>query len=144
MTNTLHTMTLWQLAPGIKARKISPVDLTRAVLDQIERLNPVLNAYITVDAEGALDTARKAQRQIARGKYLGPLHGIPISLKDLFDTKAMLTTAGSKILRDRVPAEDATSVAKLRAAGAIIVLLVLLLTLNATAILLRNRFQRKY
>lgn len=120
MTNELHQMTISQLAPGIKSRKISPVDLTRAVLDQIEKLDPVLNAYITVDAAGALKAAHTAQRQIAKGKYLGPLHGIPISLKDLYDTKGMLTTAGSKIMRDRIPAEDATSVAKLRAAGAII------------------------
>ncbi len=121
MSNELHRMTISQLAPKVKSRKISPVDLTRAVLEQIEKLDPILNAYITVDAEGALKAARTAQRQIAKGKYLGPLHGIPISLKDLYDTKGMLTTAGSKIMRDRIPAEDATSVARLRAAGAIIV-----------------------
>ncbi len=121
MSNELNRLTISQLAPRVKSRKISPVDLTRAVLEQIEKLDPLLNAYITVDAEGALKAARTAQRRIAKGKYLGPLHGIPISLKDLYDTKGMLTTAGSKIMRDRIPAEDATSVARLRAAGAIIV-----------------------
>jgi aspartyl-tRNA(Asn)/glutamyl-tRNA(Gln) amidotransferase subunit A len=121
MSKELHEMNIWQLAPKVKARKISPVELTQAVLGQIERLDPVLNAYITVDAEGALEAARKAEGQIAGGKYLGPLHGIPISLKDLYDTKGMLTTAGSKIMGDRIPDEDATSVAKLRAAGVIVV-----------------------
>jgi len=121
MSNELNRMTISQLAPKVKSRKISPVDLTRAVLEQIEKLDPILNAYITVDTEGALKAARTAQRQIAKGKYLGPLHGIPISLKDLYDTKGMLTTAGSKIMGDRIPAEDAASVARLRAAGAIIV-----------------------
>jgi aspartyl-tRNA(Asn)/glutamyl-tRNA(Gln) amidotransferase subunit A len=121
MPSELHEMTIWQLAPKIKTRRISPVELTQAVLDQIERLDPLLNAYITIDAEGALKAARTAQRQIAKGKYLGPLHGIPISLKDLYDTKGLRTTAGSKIMSDRIPGEDATSVAKLRTAGAIIV-----------------------
>jgi len=114
-------MTISELAPKIKARKISPVELTQAVLDRIEKLDPKLNAYITVDAEGALKAAKKAQRQMAKGAYLGPLHGIPISLKDLYDTKGLRTTAGSKIMSDRAPDADATSVAKLRAAGAIIV-----------------------
>jgi aspartyl-tRNA(Asn)/glutamyl-tRNA(Gln) amidotransferase subunit A len=114
-------MTISQLAPKIKKREVSPVELTKAVLDRIEALDPMLNAYITVDAGGAMKAARKAQRQIARGNYLGPLHGIPISLKDLYDTKGLRTTAGSKIMADRVPEADATSVAKLRAAGAVIV-----------------------
>ena len=121
MSNELNRMTLSQLAPKIRSRQISPVELTRAVLEEIEKLDPVLNAYITVDAEGALQAARTAQRKIARGDYRGPLHGIPISLKDLFDTQGMRTTAGSKILSDRIPGEDATCVARLRAAGAIIV-----------------------
>lgn len=121
MPSELHRMTIWQLAPRIRTRKVSPVELTRAVLDQVEKLDPILKAYITVDAEGALKAARTAQRQIARGNYLGPLHGIPVSLKDLYDTKGMLTTAGSKIMAGRIPTEDATTVAKLRGAGAIIV-----------------------
>jgi aspartyl-tRNA(Asn)/glutamyl-tRNA(Gln) amidotransferase subunit A len=121
MSDELCKMTISELAPKIKARKISPVELTQAVLDRIEKLDPKLNAYITVDAEGALKAAKKVQRQMAKGAYLGPLHGIPISLKDLYDTKGLRTTAGSKIMSDRVPDADATSVAKLRAAGAIIV-----------------------
>jgi aspartyl-tRNA(Asn)/glutamyl-tRNA(Gln) amidotransferase subunit A len=121
MSDDLCRMTISELAPKIRTKKISPVELTQAVLDRIEKLDPVLNAYITVDAGGALKAARKARRQIAGGNYLGPLHGIPIALKDLYDTKGLLTTAGSKIMADRVPEADATSVAKLRAAGAVIV-----------------------
>jgi len=121
LSKNLFEMTISELAPKIKARKISPVELTRSVLDRIDALDPILNAYITVDSEGALKAARTAERQIARGKYLGPLHGIPISLKDLYQTKGLRTTAGSKILHDWVPDADATAVSNLRAAGAIIV-----------------------
>jgi aspartyl-tRNA(Asn)/glutamyl-tRNA(Gln) amidotransferase subunit A len=121
MSSELCRMTISELAPKIKKREVSPVEVTKAVLERIEELDPKLNAYITVDAEGAMKGARKAQRQIAKGKYLGPLHGIPISLKDLYDTKGLRTTAGSKIMADRVPEADATSVANLRAAGAVIV-----------------------
>jgi len=121
MANELFRMTISELAPKIKARKISPVELVRSVLQRIEELDLRLNAYITVDAEGAMKAARTAQRQIAKGKYLGPLHGIPVSLKDLYQTRGVLTTAGSKILKDWVPDADATSVANLRAAGAIII-----------------------
>ena len=121
MSSELCRMTISELAPKIKKREVSPAEVTEAVLERIEELDPKLNAYITVDAEGAMKAARKAQRQIAGGKYLGPLHGIPISLKDLYDTKGLRTTAGSKIMADRVPEADATSVANLRAAGAVIV-----------------------
>ncbi len=121
MSGDLCKMTVSELAPRIRKREVSPVEVTQAVLDRIEKLDPLLNAYITVDAEGALKAARKAQRQIAKGNYLGPLHGIPISLKDLYDTKGLRTTAGSKIMADRVPEADAFSVANLRAAGAIVV-----------------------
>lgn len=120
MSDELADMTLSELAPLIRTRKVSPVEVTQAVLDRIEKFDPVLNAYITVDSEGALKAARAAQRQIAAGKYLGPLHGIPVSLKDLFDAKGMRTTAGSKIMADRIADRDAPSVARLRTAGAVI------------------------
>jgi aspartyl-tRNA(Asn)/glutamyl-tRNA(Gln) amidotransferase subunit A len=120
MPQELCEMTISQLAPKIKARAISPVELVRSALARTEKLNPVLNAYITVDADGALDAAHAAEQQIAGGGYLGPLHGIPVSLKDIYQTAGLRTTAGSKILGNWVPEEDATSVAKLRAAGAII------------------------
>lgn len=113
-----------QLAPLIQKKKISPVELTKFILGRIERLNPKLNAYITVTADLALKQARNAETEIAasrsRAKYRGPLHGIPISLKDNICTAGIRTTAGSKILANFIPQEDATVVKLLRQAGAII------------------------
>jgi aspartyl-tRNA(Asn)/glutamyl-tRNA(Gln) amidotransferase subunit A len=107
-------------AEQLRRKRISPVELTKAYLTQIERLNPSLNAFITVIAESALASARKAEFEIQRGHWRGPLHGIPIALKDLFDTAGVPTTAGSALYKDRVPAEDAEVVLKLNAAGAVI------------------------
>jgi aspartyl-tRNA(Asn)/glutamyl-tRNA(Gln) amidotransferase subunit A len=96
------------------------VELVRVYLERIERLNPRLNAYLTVLSAAATAEARQAEREIARGRWRGPLHGIPIALKDNIWTRGARTTAGSKILADFVPAEDATIVTRLRAAGAIV------------------------
>jgi aspartyl-tRNA(Asn)/glutamyl-tRNA(Gln) amidotransferase subunit A len=104
----------------LDARKVSPVELTRACLARIERLNPALNAFITVTGEQALADAKAAETMIASGKRRGRLHGIPIALKDLFDTAGVRTTAGSAIFADRVPEQDAEVVRRLRAAGAVI------------------------
>src|SRR5213080_2492797 len=109
-----------------RKRKLSPVELAKMMLARIERLNPKLNAYITVTAEVALAQAKKAEAELyaPRGRQghhdRGPLHGIPISLKDNIYTKDIRTTAGSKILKDFVPKEDARVVARLKGAGAII------------------------
>lgn len=94
--------------------------MTRDYLDRIERLNPKLNAYITVLADSALCEARHAEQEIFRGDYRGPLHGIPIGLKDILDTAGVSTTAASALFKDRIPAEDAEVVRRLRAAGAVI------------------------
>jgi aspartyl-tRNA(Asn)/glutamyl-tRNA(Gln) amidotransferase subunit A len=112
--------TICELSRKIRDRSISPVELTHDCLDRIARLNPVLNAFITVTAESALERARLAEREIYRGAYLGPLHGIPIGLKDLIDTAGIRTTAGSALFKERVPTEDAEVVRRLRAGGAII------------------------
>ncbi len=117
----LHYLTLHELAARIKAKDVNPVEVTEAILERIERLNPTLNAYITVMADQALADARTAADEIAGGNYRGPLHGVPIGVKDLCSTKGVRTTAGSKILADWVPEEDATVVRKLRDAGAVIV-----------------------
>jgi len=103
----------------IKTRKVSPVELTRACLSRIERLNPQLNAFITVTAESALAEARQAEADIQQHRWRGALHGIPIALKDLVDTAGVRTTAGSELFKDRVPAEDAEVVRRLKAAGAV-------------------------
>jgi aspartyl-tRNA(Asn)/glutamyl-tRNA(Gln) amidotransferase subunit A len=112
--------TICELSRKIRGRSISPVELTHDCLDRIDKLNSKLNAYITVTAENALDRARLAEREIYRGMYLGPLHGIPIGIKDIIDTAGVRTTAASALFKDRVPAEDAEVVRRLRAGGAII------------------------
>jgi aspartyl-tRNA(Asn)/glutamyl-tRNA(Gln) amidotransferase subunit A len=119
-TTDLHYLTLHELAEQIRSKQVSPVQVTRATLERIERLNPKLNAYITVTADEALAEARTAEQEIASGKYRGPLHGVPIGVKDLCAMKGVRTTAGSKILADNVPDEDAAVVQKLRAVGAVI------------------------
>jgi aspartyl-tRNA(Asn)/glutamyl-tRNA(Gln) amidotransferase subunit A len=104
----------------IKTKKVSPVELTRTCLSRIERLNPQLNAFITVTAESALAEARQAETDIQQHRWRGALHGIPIALKDLVDTAGVRTTAGSELFKDRVPAEDAEVVRRLKAAGAVL------------------------
>jgi len=120
--------TIHELSRQIRDRSISPVELTHDCLDRIEKLNPTLNAFITVTAESALERARLAEQEIYRGHYLGPLHGIPIGLKDIIDVAGVPTTAASAVFstppgapqKDRVPTEDAQVVRRLRCGGAII------------------------
>jgi aspartyl-tRNA(Asn)/glutamyl-tRNA(Gln) amidotransferase subunit A len=112
--------TIRQLSSELRARRISPVELTRECLARIEQLNPQLNAFITVLSESALADAQRAEEEIQRGECRGPLHGIPIGLKDIVDTVGTRTTAASALFKDRVPSEDAEVVRRLRAAGAII------------------------
>ena len=113
-------LSIREAAELIRKKNISPVELTKACLARIERLNPVLNAFITITAESALAQARDAESDIQRGRWRGPLHGIPIALKDLFDTAGVKTTAGSAVFKDRVPTEDAEVVRRLKAAGAVL------------------------
>ena len=108
------------LAPLIESRQVSPVELTEAYLERIEKLNEQLNAYITVCGDEAMASARQAETEIGRGEYRGPLHGIPIGLKDQFFTKGIRTTIGSRLYADQVPDEDATIAARLKDAGTIL------------------------
>jgi aspartyl-tRNA(Asn)/glutamyl-tRNA(Gln) amidotransferase subunit A len=110
-----------ELAPLIRAKKLSPVELTRAVLERIERLNPIVNAFCTVTADLALDAARAAEAAVVKGGRLGPLHGIPVSIKDLHFTKGVRTMSGSFIFAERVPDVDPPFVRRLKNAGAIMV-----------------------
>jgi len=112
--------TIVALAPRLRRKEVSPIELTRDCLDRIEKLNPALNAFITVTAESALAEARAAEIEISRGNWRGPLHGIPIAIKDLIDTAGTRTTAASALFEHRVPAEDAEVVRRLRLAGAVI------------------------
>jgi aspartyl-tRNA(Asn)/glutamyl-tRNA(Gln) amidotransferase subunit A len=114
-------MTISDLSQPIRRREVSPVEVTRECLRRTEELNPCFNAFITVMAESALAEARAAEEEISQGKWRGPLHGIPIALKDLIDTAGVRTTSASALHKDRVPTEDAELVRKLREAGAVIV-----------------------
>jgi len=114
-------LSIAEAAKLLRQKKISPVELVDAVLSQIERLNPTLNAFITIVADRAKSNARAAEREIARGKWKGPLHGIPVALKDNICTRGVRTTAGSKILADFVPKADSEVASRLAGAGAILV-----------------------
>ncbi|HWH60538.1 MAG TPA: amidase [Terriglobales bacterium] len=113
--------TISEVSELVHSRPISPVELTRECLQKINALNSELNAFITVTAESALREAALAQDEIAAGKWRGPLHGIPVGLKDLIDTAGVRTTAASRVFADRVPVRDAEIVARLREAGAVLV-----------------------
>jgi|SRR5580700_329718 aspartyl-tRNA(Asn)/glutamyl-tRNA(Gln) amidotransferase subunit A len=113
-------LSLTEVAPLIRARELSSAELTAACLDRVEKLNPALNAFITVTPDGALKQARQADAELATGNWRGPLHGIPIALKDLIDVGGVLTTAGSNQYRSRVATKDATIVTQLKRAGAVI------------------------
>ena len=104
----------------LRSGKVSPVELTRECLTRIEKLNPVLNAFITITADSAMAEARRAETEITRGEWRGPLQGIPLALKDLIDTAGVRTTAASALFKDRIPAEDAEVVKRLKAAGAVL------------------------
>ncbi len=109
-----------ELAALIRKKKVSPVEVLDAVLDRIERLNPKLNAFVTLTDEQARREAKAAERALSKkGARLGPLHGVPFSVKDLVITKGVRTTFGTPLYRDNVPSEDAPMVERLKAAGAI-------------------------
>lgn len=116
----LTRLTLVEAMAMLRRKAVSPVELTRAFIARIERLNPALNAFITVTEEQALQQAREAEAEIQRGHWRGPLHGMPLALKDLIDTAGIRTTAASAVFKDRIPAEDAEVVRRLRAAGAVL------------------------
>src|SRR5215472_1823608 len=114
-------LTIQELGVSLRKKSISPLELTRDCLARIEKLNPKLNAFITVLTEPALADARRAEQELLRGNDFGPLHGIPVGLKDIIDTSGVRTTAGSALFQNRIPTEDAEAVRRLRAAGAIII-----------------------
>jgi aspartyl-tRNA(Asn)/glutamyl-tRNA(Gln) amidotransferase subunit A len=109
------------LSELIRKKAVSPVEIARDCLARVEKLNPVLNAFITITADLALDQARHAEEEILRGGWRGPLHGIPLGLKDLVDTAGIPTTAASAVFKDRIPVEDAEIVRRLKNAGAILI-----------------------
>jgi aspartyl-tRNA(Asn)/glutamyl-tRNA(Gln) amidotransferase subunit A len=116
----LHELTATEAAERIRSKTLSPVELVQALLARIERLEPRLRAWVTLDAEGAVSAAQEAEAVAAAGGEIGPLHGVPVALKDIYYTSGLPTTAGFPPLADFVPDRDAVSVQALRAAGAIV------------------------
>ena len=110
-----------EISERLRRREISPVAITRACLARIEKLNPLVNAFITVLADDALASAALAEAEIDAGRWRGPLHGVPVGVKDMFDTAGVRTTAAFENFRSRTPVKDAAAVTRLRNAGAIIV-----------------------
>ena len=118
--NQLHYLTIHQAGELIRNGELSPVELTRACLERIQDTDERLRSFILLLADEALEQARTAEAEILRGSYRGPLHGIPFALKDLYDTAGVRTTSGSQVDIDRVPTEDATTTARLKGAGGIL------------------------
>ena len=114
-------MTLLEAAGAVRSRKVSSAELTTQAFARIAELNPKLNAFQTLMEESARARAKQADQELASGHYRGPLHGIPVAVKDVFETKGVRTTCGSKLFADNVPDRDAAVVEKLAAAGAVIV-----------------------
>ena len=120
MSGDLCDLEVGELAPLLRDRSLSPVELTESYLKRIERFDPRLNSYIRVLPEQARQAAKEAELEIGGGNWRGPLHGVPLGLKDLYDVAGVPCTMGSKILRDNVPDLDATVVSRLKAAGAVV------------------------
>ncbi len=116
----LHELTISEIASRIRDRTLSPVALAESLLSRIQATDPVLKAWVTVDADAVLQQARRAEELAQQKKPLSPLHGVPVGLKDIYYTRGMRTTAGSKVYADFVPEYDATTVTRLKRSGAII------------------------
>ena len=120
MAEELAFLTIAEAARLIEQKRLSPVELTTALIRRTEALDPQLNAYLLLTAERALDQARQAEREIMAGRYRGPMHGVPFALKDIYSTAGIRTTGHSRICLDTVPSADATTVRKLYEAGAVL------------------------
>jgi aspartyl-tRNA(Asn)/glutamyl-tRNA(Gln) amidotransferase subunit A len=117
--SNVSQLSLSEASQLVRSKKISPVELTHECLRRIERINPKLNAFIIITGESAVGEARQAEAEIQQGQWKGPLHGMPIALKDLIDTAGVRTTAASAVFKDRIPTKDAEIVRRLKAAGAV-------------------------
>ena len=120
MSNELHFLTIAEAGARIARKELSPVELVEAYLRRIEAVGPQLDAFITLTADRALEQAREAEAEIAGGNYRGPLHGIPFGLKDIYETKGILTSGHSRVMENHIPQQDATTTARLYDAGMIL------------------------
>src|SRR5256886_102601 len=116
----LHDLSIADASDLIAARKLSPLELVEALIRRVEQYDAQLHAFITPTFDLARRQAREAEAEIAAGRYRGPLHGIPFALKDIYDTKGILTSAHSRVFVDRIPAEHATTTSRLYDAGAVL------------------------
>src|SRR6185369_167514 len=120
MREELHWLSLLEVSDRIAAGAVSPVELTRAMLARMERIDPLVRSYATPTPEQALASAARAEEEIRRGERRGPLHGVPLAVKDLCARRGVPTAAGMPLLRDRRPESDSTVVARLEEAGAVL------------------------
>ena len=116
----LPFLTASELSKLMAAKEVSPVEATEAYLDRIEALDAKYRAYVTVAADAALAAAKRAEQEIAQGNHRGPMHGVPVAAKDQINTQGILTTGGSPVFKDNIPTFDATVIANLKAAGAVL------------------------
>ncbi|MEC8370972.1 MAG: amidase, partial [Pseudomonadota bacterium] len=120
MSDDLHFLTIAEAGKRIAKKDLSPVELVENYVDRIETLNPQLDAFVTPTLELAVEQAKSAEAEIAAGNHKGPLHGVPFGLKDIYETKGILTSGHSKVMEDHVPEQDATTTAKLYEAGMVL------------------------
>jgi len=120
MATELHDLPIAELSRLIAARKLSPVELVEALIRRVEQYDEQTHAFITRTFDLARQQAKKAEAEIAAGHHRGPLHGIPFALKDIYDTKGILTSGHSRVFIDRIPKEDATTTTRLYDAGAVL------------------------
>ena len=120
MPDELCYLSIAEAATLLQSQQLSPVELTNAFLHRIEAIDPRIHSFVLVTGEEALRQARAAETEIAAGRYRGPMHGVPIGLKDLIETAGIRTTAHSRVLLDHIPAEDATVVSRLTEAGCVL------------------------
>jgi len=116
----LPFLTATELSKLMAAKEVSPVEATEAYLERIEALDGKYRAYVTVTADAALAAAKQAEQEIAQGNHRGPMHGVPVAVKDQINTQGILTTGGSPVFKDNIPTFDATVIANLKAAGAVL------------------------
>src|SRR3984885_7933589 len=121
MTVDLHYLSLLHISERIRRRDLSSVEIVSALLARIAVFEPRLNGFLRVMGDTALADAMRADAELGRGQWRGPMHGVPIGIKDLIDVAGVPTTSGTEIMKDRVPAADATIVARLKRAGAIVI-----------------------
>lgn len=121
MESGFETLTIADAARLIADREVSPVELTRSFLDRVEILDGRLNSYVLVLRDQAMDTARHAEAEIVAGRYRGPLHGIPMGLKDIIDTRGVATTTCSRLRAENIPESNAEAWRRLEAVGAVMI-----------------------